>query len=66
MTKARFNSDFATQMATGANDHVKFFQLLRNCDWPTPTYRKESNRGDQRAQRWIHEAMNYQPHQADY
>ena len=66
MAHALSNSDFASKMATGANDHVEFFQLLSNCEWETPTYRKELNRGDQRAQRWIHEAMNYQAHQAEY
>lgn len=66
MAYALSNSDFASKMATNANDHVEFFQLLSNCEWATPTYRTELNRGDQRAQRWIHEAMNHQAHQAEY
>ncbi len=66
MTKALSSSDFAVKLAVDANDHVEFFQLLSNCDWETPTYRKELNQGNQRVQRWIHEAMNYQAHQAEY
>ena len=66
MAHALSNSDFASKMATNANDHVEFFELLSNCEWATPTYRTELNRGDQRAQRWIHEAMNHQAHQAEY
>ena len=66
MAHALSSSDFASKMAIDANDHVEFFHLLSNCEWETPTYREQLNSGDQRAQRWIHEAMNYQAHQAEY
>ena len=65
MTHALSNSDFAAKMAIGANDHRNWFGQFDRKGWAL-NGRVILAQADQRAQGWIHGAMNYQPHQTEY
>lgn len=59
MAHAFTDSDFASYMAAGANSHYRYLAEFE-------IFRAFENDADQRAAAWIHQAINHQPHQAEY